>query len=102
MKEQVKIITHSVYRDPDHKTEMWFVSVDAELSDKWDQGFYWQGWIEAEVARALGFDWLDARKAGHRFKIRQMTETLFAATLTRKSEGRKHERGDCKTDASAE
>ena len=83
MKEQVKIITHAV----DHDTAMWFVSVDAELSSKWADGPYWQGWIEAEVARALGFDWLDARKAGHRFNLRQMTETLFAATLTRQIEG---------------
>ena len=86
MKEQVKIITHAAERGADHKTEMWFVKLDAELSDKWARGPYWQGWIEAEISRALGFDWLDAREAGHRFKLRQMTETLFAATLTRKSE----------------
>ena len=84
MREKVKIITHAVKRGTDHDTDMWFVSVDAELSAKWDQGPYWQGWIVAEVARALGFGWLDAQKAGHRFKFRQMTETLFAATLTRK------------------
>ncbi len=84
MKERVKIITHAVDRGADHETAMWFVKLDAELSTKWDQGIYWQGWIEAEVAQALGFDWLDEQRARHRFKLRQMTKTLFAATLTRK------------------
>ena len=84
MKEQVKIITHAAERGADHETEMWFVSVDAELSAKWDQGLYWQGWIEAEVARALGFDWMDAQRAGHQFRLCRMTEDLFAATLARK------------------
>ena len=88
MKKQVKIITHAVVdRDAAHETVMWFVRLDAELSAKWGQGPYWQGWIEAEVARALGFDWLDEQRAGHRFKLLQMTETLFAATLTRQIEG---------------
>ncbi len=84
MKEQVKIITHAVDRGTDHETEMWFVSVDAKLSSRWADGAYWQGWIEAEVARALGFDWLDLHRAGHRFNLCRMTEDLFAATLTRK------------------
>lgn len=87
MQEKVKIITHAVDCGTNHKTEMWFVKLDAELSDKWARGPYWQGWIEAEASRALGFDLLDAQKAGHRFKLRQMTETLFAATLTIQSEG---------------
>lgn len=87
MKEQVKIITHAVDRDAARETAMWFVKLDAELSTKWDQGAYWQGWIEAEVSRALGFDWLDALRAGHRFKLRQMTKTLFAVSLTRPIEG---------------
>ena len=83
MKDQVKIITHAV----DHDTDMWFVSVDAKLSSRWADGAYWQGWIEAEVARALGFDWLEELRAGHQFRLCQMKDTLFAATLTRKSEG---------------
>lgn len=87
MKEQVKIITHAVKRGASHDTDMWFVSVDAGLSSRWADGAYWQGWIEAEVSRALGFDWLDTQRAGHRFYLCRMTETLFAATLTRKSEG---------------
>lgn len=91
MKEQVKVITHAVDRGADHDTEMWFVSVDAGLGSKWADGAYWQGWIEAEVSQALGFDWKDV--VG-RYKLCRMTDTLFAATLTRQSEGRKHERGD--------
>lgn len=87
MKEQVKIITNAVDCGTDHDTAMWFVSVDAELSAKWIKGAWWQGWIEAEVARALGLDWLDTQRAGNQFNLCQMTKTLFAATLTRKSEG---------------
>lgn len=81
MKEQVKNITHAVDCGTDHDTDMWFVSVDAKLSSRWADGAYWQGWIEAEVARALGFDWKDV--VG-RYKLCRMTETLFAATLKRK------------------
>lgn len=87
MKEQVKIITHAAERGASHDTDMWFVSVAAELSSRWADGAYWQGWIEAEVARALGFDWLEELRAGHQFRLCQMKDTLFAATLTRKSEG---------------
>jgi hypothetical protein len=87
MKEKVKIITHTVDRGTDHDTAMWFVSVDAELSSRWADGAYWQGWIEAEVSRALGFDWMEEQRAGHQFKLCRMTETLFAATLTRQIEG---------------
>ena len=84
MKEKVKIITHAVDRGTDHDTDMWFVSVDAKLSSRWEDGSYWQGWIEAEVSRALGFDWLEELRAGHQVRLCQMKETLFAATLTRR------------------
>jgi len=87
MKEQVKIIAHAIDRGTDHDTAMWFVKLDAEFSSRWANGAYWQGWIEAEVARALGFDWLDTQRAGYRFELCRMTETLFAVTLTRQSEG---------------
>jgi len=84
MKEKVKIIANAVDRGTNYDTEMWFVSLDDEVSTKWANSPYWQGWIEGEVARALGFDWLDLHRAGHRFNLCRMTETLFAATLTRK------------------
>lgn len=84
----VKIITNAVGRDAAHETAMWFVKLDDNLSAQWDEGPYWQGWIEAAIARALGLDWLDVQvKAGHWFTVYRMTPTLFAALLTRPIEG---------------
>ncbi len=87
MKAQIKIITHAVDRDADRNTAMWFVKLNDELSDLWNKDAYWTGWVEAEVARALGFDWLDSLKAGHQLEVYRMAETLFAVSLTRPIEG---------------
>lgn len=85
MKEQVKIIAHAVDCGTDHDTAVWVVSLETTLSRRWNDGSYWQGWIEAEIAYALGVDWMDVRG---RYNVCKIPNTdLYAAALTQEKEG---------------
>lgn len=85
MKQQVKVLTHVVEKGQDHDTAVWVVSLNAELSRRWDEGAYWQGWIKAEISNALGFDWMDVRG---RYNVCRVPNTdLYAASLRQERKG---------------